>query len=118
MFDAIAARHALVDLAELVWLILGDEDADASPDDFLRRKAIDPFGAAVPGEDRSVEILRQDRIVGRLDDRGKNARGRVPRVKLVAQGVQLTGFSTNGLGPSTAARLAGTICALRETVCV
>ena len=43
-------------------------------DDLIRRIAEDAFGRGVPGNDRAIELLADDSVVGRFDDRGKQFR--------------------------------------------
>ena len=72
MLDWLAGRHAAHDVRELVAVVVGDKDADITAEDFTSRIPVHPLGPAIPAQDRAVQILREDRVVGGLDDSGEN----------------------------------------------
>jgi hypothetical protein len=71
-------RFACADSAqELVLFALSvgrNDQTDGLPDSFLCRVAEHAFGGAVPRRDDTVQILSDNRVVGRGDNRGKSLR--------------------------------------------
>ena len=55
----------------------GDDQRDRLPDGFRLREAEHPLGGAIPRGDDALEILADNRIVGKLDDRGQVERGSI-----------------------------------------
>lgn len=47
--------------------ILGNQAADRLADHFIRRKSENPLRSRIPADDPAIEILRDNRIVGRLN---------------------------------------------------
>ena len=57
-------------------LAIGRNDhANRLADRFARGVAEHPFGRPVPGRDDAVQILADDGVVGRFDDRGEPSTG-------------------------------------------
>src|SRR5205085_1818582 len=77
VFDLDAATHVIEDLIFFALPIRRDDAADRLADHFLRRVAEHLLGGPVPGHHDAVQVLADDRIVARLDDRGEPVRGAV-----------------------------------------
>ena len=71
MLDAFSARDAGEDVGQLEGAVMGDDGADRLADDLLGRVSIEPFGRPVPAEDDAIEILAEDGVVARVDDRSQ-----------------------------------------------
>jgi hypothetical protein len=65
------AADGLGDPGRLVRLLRRGEHAHVAPTRLVGRVAEDPLGAAVPGDDRAVELQPDDRVVRVLDDGGE-----------------------------------------------
>src|SRR5262249_29618516 len=68
VLDAFTPSDATEDFSLLILMIRRDEDGDRLADDLFRHVAEDPFGAFVPALDDAVEVLADDRVIGRFDD--------------------------------------------------
>jgi hypothetical protein len=66
--DAAVGGDLPEDRADLARLLVGHDQRDAAADGLGGRVAVEALGGRVPGADRPVEILREDRIVRRGDD--------------------------------------------------
>ena len=69
VLHALAAQHTLQNLLFLLNPLRRQQQRDWLADDLLRPVAEQPLGPCVPGLDDAVEVLGQDGIVGRLNDR-------------------------------------------------
>jgi hypothetical protein len=74
-------RFALADLADHEILfalpIAGNDHADGAPDGLGRGVAEHAFGGGIPRQNRAVQILADNRVIGRVDDLGEMAQGQV-----------------------------------------
>jgi hypothetical protein len=73
--DALAAADAREDRILLADAIRRDHERDGPAQCLGGRIAEQLFGAAVPRRDDAVEILADDGVFGRLDDRCESQRG-------------------------------------------
>src|SRR6185437_1283461 len=69
VIDPLAAVNLLEDRGRLVEAVDGDDDRDRPADSLFGRKTEKPLRASVPTEDHAIEILRHNRVFGRLDNR-------------------------------------------------
>ena len=69
MFDRFAAHDPAQHLVFFELARLGDEDANRLADDFAGALAEQPLGGWIPGGDDAAQILADDGVVGRFDDR-------------------------------------------------
>ena len=68
MVDALAAPDLVENLRLFVQMIVRDQDRDRLADHFLGGVAEQALGADVPAHDDPVQVLADDRVVGRFDD--------------------------------------------------
>ena len=69
VLDVIALLQPGQDLVFFGLALVRDEQPDVPADHLLGRVAEDPLGACVPGSNRPVQRLAQDRVRGRVHDR-------------------------------------------------
>jgi hypothetical protein len=74
VFDPFAASDAGQDLVFLLLPVVGDDATNGLADHLRFRKAEHPLGGRIPGGDDAVQILADDGIVARIDDRGEPLR--------------------------------------------
>ena len=77
LLDMLAVRQRGHDLGPFVGAVFRDEHLDRSAHGLVTAVPVKPLGAAVPGSDRPVEILAEDRVHGILDHGGKAPDDRV-----------------------------------------
>jgi hypothetical protein len=68
MLDRVPVANSAQHGRLLVAAIVGNDEVDRSSDRLMRSVTEDPFSAAVPCLDDSVQILADDGVVGPLDD--------------------------------------------------
>jgi len=79
-----------------------EEHGDRPPDGFLRHVSEEPFCTFVPALDAPVQVARDDRVIGRLDDGGKlqallvGSLGLLPRAVGLHRRVLRDGLATLG----------------------
>src|SRR5581483_4948377 len=76
MLNALAALQALDDFPFLLHPISRDDHRDWPADCLVGRVTEDTLCALIPTHDRAIEILTDDRIVGRINDSGQQRAGR------------------------------------------
>ena len=74
MVDPFAAPDAGQDLVFLLLPVVGDDAADRLADHLGRGVAEHPLGGRVPRGDDAVQVLADDGVVARIDDRGEAQR--------------------------------------------
>ena len=72
MVGALAAADALKDTRLLVMSVGGNDGRDRLADDLFREVPEQPFRALVPGGDHTIEVLADDRVVRRFNDRDQS----------------------------------------------
>jgi GAF domain-containing protein/PAS domain-containing protein len=82
--DALASPQPGEDVRLLVRTVGRDEHGDGPPDRLGGRVAEEPFRPPVPGPDDPVELLADDGVVGRIDDRRQPKCGQVRRLGIMA----------------------------------
>src|ERR1700733_5569187 len=73
MIDAFTTPDTFQDAALLLQTVLRNQDRDRLADNLFGEVAEQALRAPVPGDDHTVEILADDRIVARFDDRTETA---------------------------------------------
>ncbi len=73
----------LEDPGQVIAAIRRYQARDRPTDDLRLLVAVHPLGPVVPGDDRAVERLADDRVVGRLDDRRQATIGQLGQAQLV-----------------------------------
>jgi hypothetical protein len=67
----LAARDTFEQACLLAFEFLRDHQRDGPPDGFLGRPSVQSLGTSVPARDDAVQVLREHRVLCRLDDRGE-----------------------------------------------
>src|SRR6516165_3399681 len=71
VLNALAAPDTLQDLRFFAFEMMRDDRGDRFTDHFFRGISEQMLGARIPADDGALEILADDRIVGRFDDAGE-----------------------------------------------
>ena len=69
--DALSAPLPRKDVGLLASKLRRNQSTDRRPNHLGRRVAEDPFGAGIPGLDDAVQVLADDGVVRRLDQRSQ-----------------------------------------------
>ncbi len=68
----LAARDADVEELELAPALVGDGEIDVAVDSLVASVPVEALSGSIPAEHRAVEPGREDRLVGRVEDRGED----------------------------------------------
>ena len=77
MIDAFAGLDTFENPWKFVRMVARYQDLDRPSENFCGGISVDTLRPPVPAQDRSVELLGDDGVVGRLDDGGEEAGGLV-----------------------------------------
>src|SRR4051794_9484274 len=87
MFDARAAADATEDEVLLLLAVRRDDESDGLANRFFSGVAEHPLRGRVPRLDDAIEVLADNRVVRRFNDRGKAPLGfvRLPPITYIAR---------------------------------